>query len=240
MTSDRKTAFAAGALFIATFITSIWAMLLYKPTIDASTTLLTSGAENRILFGGFLEMLLIVANIGTAVVLFPVLKRKSEFLSISFVTARLVESGFIAVGILSLLALVTVNQDLAGTDPAVLNVVGESLVAIHDWTFQLGPGWVVGLGNGLILGYVMFRYNLVPRGMAAFGLVGGPAILLSGTAVLFGVIEPGSGPQILATAPEFIWEASLGIYLMVKGFKTVRPESVRATESGPIGVPVAA
>ena len=132
------------------------------------------------------------------------------------------ESVFIAVGLLSLLAIVTLRQDLAGTagaDAASLDTVGRSLVAVHDWTFLLGPGWVVGVGNGLLLGYLMYRSGLVPRRMAMLGLIGGPLIIISGTAVLFDVIEPGSSAQVIATIPEFFWELSLGIYLMVKGFK---------------------
>jgi hypothetical protein len=92
-------------------------------------------------------------------------------------------------------------------------------VAVHDWTFLLGPGFVVGIGNGLILGYLMYRSGLVPRRMAMLGLIGGPLILASGIAVLFDVIEPGSAVQGIATIPEFAWEPSLGIYLAVKGFK---------------------
>jgi hypothetical protein len=156
------------------------------------------------------------------VVLFPILRRQNEALSLGYVTARLIESTFIAIGLLSLLAIVTLRQDVAGTagaDAASLDTVGRSLVAVHDWTFLLGPGWVVGVGNGLLLGYLMYRSGLVPPGMAMLGLIGGPLIILSGTAVLFDVIEPGSGPQVIATIPEFIWELSFGIYLMVKGFK---------------------
>jgi Domain of unknown function (DUF4386) len=117
---------------------------------------------------------------------------------------------------------VTLRQDLAGTagaDAASLDTVGRSLVAVHDWTFLLGPGWVVGIGNGLLLGYLMYRSGLVPRRMAMLGLIGGPLIIISGTAVLFDVIEPGSSAQVIATIPEFFWELSLGVYLMVKGFK---------------------
>ena len=114
----------------------------------------------------------------------------------------------------------TLRQDVRGAGGAgSLVTVGRSLVAIHNWTFLLGPGWVVGVGNGLILGYLMYRSGLVPRGMAMLGLIGGPLIIISGTAVLFNVIQPGSAPQVIATIPEFVWELSLGIYLMVKGFK---------------------
>ena len=222
MNPTRRTAFVAGVLFIITFAVSIpAALLLYTPVLDNAKYIVGAGAaDNRIAFGALLEMILIVANIGTAVVLFPILKRQSEKLALGYVTARLVESGFIAVGILSLMAIVTLRQDLGGSgDTGSLLTVGAALVAIHDWTFLLGPGWVVGVGNGLILGYLMYRSGLVPRRMAMLGLIGGPLIIASGTAVLFNVIEPGSGPQVIATIPEFFWELSLGIYLIVKGFR---------------------
>ncbi len=113
------------------------------------------------------------------------------------------------------------------------STVGRSLVAIHDWTFLLGPGFVVGVGNGLILGYLMYRSGLVPRGMAMLGLVGGPLLCAAGIAVLFDVIEPGSAAQAIATIPEFVWELSLGIYLMVKGFK---PAPILSGTIGDAGV----
>jgi len=219
--STRKIAFVAGALFVITFITSIPAALfLYSPVLDHANYIVGAGADSRIALGAFLEMILIVANIGTAVVLFPILKRQNEGLALGYVAARIVESTFIGIGIVSLLAIVTLRQDVGGAGGAgPLVPVGRSLVAIHDWTFLLGPGWVVGVGNGLILGYLMYRSGLVPRGMAMLGLIGGPLIIASGTAVLLGVFEAGSAPQVIATAPEFVWELSLGIYLMVEGFK---------------------
>jgi hypothetical protein len=221
MSSNRKTALIAGALFLITFLTSIpAALLLYGPVLDHANYIVGAGADTRVALGALLEVLLIIANIGTAVVLFPILKRQNEGLALGYVTARLVESTFIAIGIVSLLAIVTLRQDVGGIGGAdSLVPVGRSLVAIHDWTFLLGPGWVVGVGNGLILGYLMYRSGLVPRGMAMLGLIGGPLIILSGTAVLFNVIEPGSAAQFIATIPEIFWELSLGIYLMVKGFK---------------------
>ena len=221
MSSTRKTALIAGALFVITFLTSIPAALLfYTPVLDHTNYILGAGADTRVAWGALLEMLLIIANVGSAVVLFPVLKRQNEGLALGYVTARVIESTFIAIGIVSLLAIVTLRQDVGGPGGASSLVpLGRSLVAIHDWTFLLGPGWIVGLGNGLILGYLMYRSGLVPRRMAMLGLIGGPLIIVSGTAVLFNVIEPGSAAQFIATIPEFFWELSLGIYLMVKGFK---------------------
>ena len=215
----RKIARITGWLFIVTFVAGIPpALALYTPVLDDARYVLGGGADTSITVGAFLEMILIVANIGTAVVLFPLLKRQSEGLALGYVTARLVECAFIAVGILGVLAVVTLRQD--GGDAASLVTTSNALVAVHDWTFLLGPGWVVGVGNGLILGYLMYRSGLVPRRLAMLGLIGGPLIIASGTAVLLGIIEPQSSAQVIATVPEFFWELLLGIYLIVKGFRS--------------------
>jgi len=219
----RRTALVVGVLFVITYITSIPAKLsLYTPFLDNADYILGSGEDTRVLWGAFAEMVLIFANIGTAVALYPVLRRRFPVLSLGFVTARVMESVFIAVGILAVLTLVTMRQDFSGAtgaDGTALATVGHTLVTLQEWTFNLGPGVVVGVGNGLILGYMMYRTGLVPRAMAMLGLVGGPLIILSGTAVIFGVIEAGSAAQMLAVIPEFFWELSFGIYLIVKGFK---------------------
>lgn len=107
----------------------------------------------------------------------------------------------------------------AGTDAAALGGYAESLAAIKDWTFKLGPGWVVGIGNGLILGYLMLRSGLMPRKLALLGVIGGPLQTLAGTGVLFDLYEAGGAVQGIATIPEIIWELSLGIYPLVWGFK---------------------
>ena len=218
-TPPRRLALIAGVLFVITFITAIPAVFLYDPVLSDPGYIVGSGADTRIFLGASLELLLIVANIGTALALFPVLKRQNEGLALGYVAARVVESGFIAVGILSVLSVVTLRQDAAGADADALPALGQSLVAIHDWSFLFGPGFVVGVGNGLMLGYLMYRSGLVPRRMAALGLVGGPLVCASGLAVMFGVFEAGSAAQVIATVPEIAWEASLGIYLIVKGFK---------------------
>ena len=231
MSSTRKTALVAGIFFIITFVTSIPALLLYNPVLKHTGYIVGAGADKHIFLGASLEVLLIIANIATAVVLFPILKRVNETLALGYVTARLVESAFIAVGILSVLSVVTLRQDIGGAGAAhaaSLSVVGRSLVAIHDWTFLLGPGFIVGVGNGLLLGYMMYRSGLVPRRMAMLGLIGGPLVCASGIAVLFGELDKGSAGQFIATIPEIAWEASLGIYLIVKGFKPcpIVPEEI--------------
>jgi len=216
----RKLATITGVLWIITFITSIPAVLLYDPLLnDPDFILGAGGADTRIFIGATLELLLIIANIGTAVLPFALFKRYNERLALGFVTARIMECAFIAVGIVSVLAIMTLRQDPAGMSDDTLVGLGRSLVAVHDATFLLGPGFVVGVGNGLILGYFMYRSGLVPRRMALFGLVGGPLVCASGIAVMFGAFDAGSAPQFIATIPEIIWEAFLGIYLTFKGFK---------------------
>lgn len=214
----NKIAQVAGVLFLITFITAIPAAFLYAPVLNNPNYIVGAGADMLVSWGAFLELILIIANIGTAVVLYPILKRQNEILALGYVTARIVECVFIAVGILSLLSVVTLRQEAAGADAGTLVTVGQSLVAIHDWTFLFGPGFIAGVGNGLLLGYLMYRSNLVPRPMAMLGLVGGPLIIASGIAILLGVFEAGSVWQVIATVPEFFWELSLGIWLLIKGF----------------------
>src|SRR5664280_2891753 len=207
MTSSRNTALVVGVLFILTFITSIAAAVLYGPLTDNPGSYITgAGADTRVFLGAFLELLLILTNIGCAVVLFPLLKRQNETLALGYVTARLVECAFIGIGLLSLLTVVTLRQGAAGADAGSLVVVGKSLVALHNWTFLLGPGFTDGIGTGLILGWLLYRSGLVSRRMPLFGVTGGPLLPASGAAALFGVIPQGSPVQSIATAPGFLSE----------------------------------
>src|SRR6476660_6793703 len=190
MLSDQQRARVFGVLFLITFVTSIPALLLYQPVLDDPVGYIAGAAHNnQIVFGVLLELLLIIANIGTAVVIFPVVRRQSEELALGYVTARIVESTFILVGIVAVLGIVTLRQQTAGVAEGT---VAYTLAAIKDWTFLLGPGWVVGWGNGLILGYLMYRSGLVPQRMTWLGLIGGPLIIASGTAVMFTGNDPSS------------------------------------------------
>jgi hypothetical protein len=218
----RRTALLTGVFFLITYVTSIPAKFYFYAPLFEGSYIVGPGADTRLLWGALNEVVLVAANIATAVVVFPVLKRQSEALALGFVTARVMESVFISVGVLSVLTIVTLRQDLsgaAGAEGAALATVGSALVALQQWTFNLGPGLVVGLGNGLILGYLMYASRLVPRALAWLGLVGGSLIVLSGGAVLMGVIDAGSAPHLVASVPEFFWELGLGVYLIVKGFK---------------------
>src|SRR5689334_23001733 len=165
MYSDQKAARIFGGLFLLTFVTSIAGALLYGPVLDHENYILTGNADGRIALGALFEIGLVITNIGTAVVLYPIAKRYSETLALSWVASRIVESTIIAVGAVSLLSIVTLHQD-GGGDTGALLVQGRALVAIHDWTFLFGPGFCVGIGNGIILGTLMWRSQLVPRRMA--------------------------------------------------------------------------
>ncbi len=223
MNPTRTIATVTGALFLVTFIASIpAAFVFYPPLLNDPTYIVGAGADIGVSLGALLEVILVVANIGTAVVLYPLIRRQNEALALGYVAARVVESTIIAVGIVSLLSVVTLRQDfagIAGVDAASFGPVGSALVAVHDATFLLGPGFLAPLGNGILLGYLMYRSGLVPRGMAMVGLVGGSLLIASFVAVLFGAYEQVSLWSAIATIPEFFWELSLGIYLIVKGFK---------------------
>lgn len=230
--SANKAARLAGVLFIITFITSIPALLLYGPVLDNPDYILGAGADGRIQLGAFLEILLAIANIGTAVVLFPIVKRYSEGMALGYVAARILEGTVIVIGLISLLSVVTLRQDLAGSssaDASALVNISRSLVAVHDWTFLLGPAFCAAFGTGLLMGYLMYRSGLMPRRVAMLGLIGGSFAFTTATLVLFGVYEQTSVQSFLMTVPEMVWELTLGIWLIVKGFnpaaiatKTVR------------------
>jgi len=224
MSLDQKRARWFGVLYLITFVTSIPALLLYEPVLrDPVGYIAGAGYDKRILLGALLELLLILANIGTAVVIVPIMRRRSEELAIGYVTARIFECTFILVGIVSVLGIITLRNQVAGASEGT---VAYTLAAIKDWTFLLGPGWVVGWGNGLILGYLMYRTGLVPRRAAWLGLIGGPLIIISGTLIMFGGNHPSStlhGLQGIATIPEFLWELFLGVYCTIWGFRRDAP-----------------
>jgi uncharacterized protein DUF4386 len=221
MSLDQKRARWFGVLYLLTFITSVPALVLYEPALRHPVAFVAgSGNVNKIYLGALLELLLILANIGTAVVIVPIMRRQFEDLSIGYVTVRIVESTFILVGILAMVTLATLQQQNAGAAEAT---VAYTLAAIKDWTFILGPGFMVGWGNGLILGYMMYRTQLVPRAWAVLGLIAGPLIILSGTIVMFRGGHPSGSLQGLCTIPEAAWELFLGIYCTIWGFRRDAP-----------------
>jgi hypothetical protein len=222
MTSTRRTAIVAGVFFLITEVTAIGGMLLYGPVLGDPDFVVSASADDAaVRAGAFLEVLLAIAVVGTAVTLYPVIRRQNEGMALGHVAGRLIEATIIAVGAISLLAVVTMQHALAGTTGAEAGVavtVAQSLVAVHDWTFLFGPKLALGV-NTVLLAYLMYRSRLVPRAIAVLGLVGGSLIFASGTAVLFGLYEDVSIPGFAAAAPVLAWELSVATWMIVKGFK---------------------
>ena len=221
-TELRKRARIAGIFFIVTFI-SIAALPLYRPVLGDHSFIIGAGGDTSVYLGALAEIITLIAGIGTAVALYPILRRQNESLALGYVTVRVVESSLIAVGIVSLLARGRRSAgDLAGaadTNHASLILTGRSLVAVHNATFLLGPAFCAAIGNGLILGYVLLRSGLIPRRFAQFGMAAGSLALITAILVLFGAYDQVSGTSGILTLPEAVWEFSLGVYLVAKGFR---------------------
>jgi hypothetical protein len=220
MDSTRKTALVAGIFYLITFI-SIPTLALYGPVKNHQDYIISSGANTAVLVGGFLEVIVALAGIGTAVTLYPVVKRQNEGVALGCVAARVLEARMIFTGVISLLSLVTLRQDLggaAGANAASLVTTGASHVAIYNWTFLLGQTLMPGI-NALLLGSLMYRSRLVPRVIPVIGLIGAPILIAAVIARLFGSAGSIAGGAGLAAIPVAAWELSLGVWLVVKGFK---------------------
>jgi hypothetical protein len=218
--SWRKLALAGGVLYLITIVFSIPAVFLQGPVLTDPAYIGGAGADREVLFGALLDLLTALACIGTAVALYPVIRRQSEAASIGFITTRVFEAGVIVIGTVCLIAIVNLRQAGAapGTDAGALLAVGQGLVAVRDVTFLIGPGVMPGL-NALLLGYVLYRSRLVPRLIPAMGLVGAPLFLACAVASILGVNEQASVISGLAVIPIFAWELSLGLWLTFKGFR---------------------
>ncbi len=227
MSSTRKTALVAGVFYLITFI-SIPTLALYGPVKNHRDWILSSGSHTGLLVGGLLEVIVALASIGTAVTLYPVVKRQNEGMALGFVTSRLLEAAMIFTGVLSLFSLVTLRQDLggaAGANAAALVATAASHVAVYNWTMLLGQTLMPCI-NALLLGSLMYRSRLVPRIIPVLGLIGAPLLLAAVIATLFGGdIGHVSAFRAIATFPVAAWELSLGVWLVVKGF---RPSPITA------------
>jgi hypothetical protein len=220
----RKLALAGGVLYLMTFLFSIPAVFLYGPVLTDPAYILSDGADSQVLLGALFDLITALACIGTAVALYPVIKRQSAAASIGFVATRIFEGAVIVVGVVCLMAVVALRQAgaAAGTDASALVAVGQGLVAVRDQTFLVGPGVMPGL-NALLLGYVLYRSRLVPRAIPAMGLIGALPFLVLAAGSVLGVNEQTSVVSGIAVIPIFFWELSLGLWLTFKGF---RPDAV--------------
>ena len=228
MDSMRKTALVAGVLYLITFISSIPAVFLLDPVLSNPNYIVGAGADTQVIGGAFLDLVNAIAAIGTAVALFSVVRRQNEGFALGFVTARIFEAAVIVIGVVSVLAVVTLRQAGAtGADSASLVTTGRALVAIRDWTFLLGPSLIPGV-NALLLGYLMYRSRLVPRVIPTLGLIGGPLLISSAIGTMFGVNDAVSVWSGVALLPIFFWELFLGLWMTFKGFQRSAPLMVEA------------
>lgn len=217
---EQRTARVMGAWFLATFVFSIPAYFFYDPLLNHASYVVSSGDDTRVAVGALLEIMLAISGIATAVVIFPIAKRVSESIALGYIASRTVESILILVGVLSLMSVVALHQDLAEANSSgTLVDDARALLAVHDQTALLGPQFCAGLGNGILLGYLMWRSRLLPRPMVMIGLIGGPLALLAGIGVLLGAWDKTSGLPVALTAPEAIWELSLSVWLLTRGFR---------------------
>lgn len=219
MDPSRKTALVAGVFYLMTMV-SIPTLALYGP-VKSKDFIIGSGADTGALLGCFLEVVVALAGIGTAITLYPVVKRQNEGMALGFVAARTLEAAMLFTGVASLLALVTLRQDLGtatGADAASLITVGASHVATYNWAFTLGGSLMPGI-NAILLGTLMYRSGLVPRVLPLIGLIGVPLHVTAVVLTMFGVIDRVGPVALIAAFPIFVWELSLGIYLVVKGFR---------------------
>lgn len=218
MTPVRKAALIAGLAYIGTFVFSIPVKFgLWKDAIDDPDFVLGSGSDAGVPLGALFEVLTAITCVATAVALYGVAKRSSLRAALGFVTTRVLEAAIIFVGVIAVMALYTLRNDAAG-DQAALSVTGRMLVAVHDWTFLVGPGLMATL-NGLLIGSVMYRSRLIPRWIPTLGLIGAPLLFVSFVATLFGAWDQVSGPALLLALPIAAWELSFGVYMTVKGFR---------------------
>ena len=213
MSSQRKTAFAAGALYLLSFV-SIPTLFLYAQVRHNPKYILGPGPDTAVLVGGILEIIVALAGVGTAIALYPVLKRQSEGRALGFVGTRTLEAAGILAGVACLLAIVSLRQAGAGTDALV---TGHALITMYDRIFLLSQSFIPAV-NALLIGSLLYQSRLVPRLLPLVGFIGAPLLFAADIAVMFGLIGMHSPLAGLAALPIALWEFSLGVWLVVKGF----------------------
>ncbi len=212
--AQRKISLTAGVLYILTFV-SIPTLALYKP-VKSTNYIVSSGSDTSAIIGSILEIIVALAGIGTAVVLFSVLKKQNESAALGLVAARILESCTIFVGVAFLLTIVTLRNTGAGTDALVTS---HTLAILYDRIFLLGQSFMPAICD-LLLGFLLYKSRLVPRGLSLIGIIGGPILLVGYFAVLFGLIGQHGSLAGLSAFPVALFEFSLGVWLIVKGFDT--------------------
>ena len=219
--SHRKVSLTAGVLYLITFV-SIPSIALYR-SVKGANYVLGNGPDTPAIFGGLLEIVVALAGIGTAVVLFPVLKKQNESAALGLVAARILESATIFVGVAFLLSIVTLRESGAGSDASATS---HALVAMYDRIFLLGQSFMPAICD-VLLGTLLYKSRLVPRGLSAIGIIGGPILIIGYLAVMFDATGQRSPLAGVTALPVALFEFSLGVWLVVKGFD---PEAVAALD----------
>lgn len=213
MSSLRKTSLLAGVLYLFTFV-SIPTLALYG-AIHKPNYITGSASDTPVIIGGILEIIVALAGIGTAVVLYPVLRKQNETAALGLVAARILESGTIFVGVAFLLSIVTLRRDGAGADALASS---HTLVTLYDRIFLLGQSFMPAICD-LLLGFMLYKSRLVPRGLSLIGIIGAAPLIGGYVAIMFGLIGQHAALAGLAAVMVALFEFSLGIYLVVKGFR---------------------
>jgi len=213
MSSLRKTSLTAGILYLLTFV-SIPTLKLYS-LIRGANYVVDPGPDTAVFIGCILEIIVALAGIGTAVALYPVLKKQNEGIALGLVASRVLEACTIFVGVAFLLSIVTLRQAGTGTDALVTS---HALVSLYDRIFLIGQSFMPAM-NAFLLGSLLYQSRLVPRVLPLIGLAGAVLLVAGDIAVLFGLIEQHAPSTALVAIPIALWEFSLGIYLVVKGFQ---------------------
>jgi Domain of unknown function (DUF4386) len=217
-----STSILTGILFIAAALTSMIGLALYNPILTENEFLI-NGAEhrNQIMLGVVFELLLICSAIGTAILLFPILGRYNNKAALGYFTFRLLEVIVILIGTISVLGMLSnssLYQESLNLDPGYFKVIGLILKEIHDWTFIIGPNFMLGI-NTFIYAFAFNRYKIIPKRLAILGMVGAILIFLASLLELFGVIEQISVAGVLLAIPIFLYEMSLAVWLIKVGLK---------------------
>ena len=227
MDSMRKTALAAGILYLLTFASSIPAALLLGNTLADPAYITGAGADGQVRLAALFDIINGLTAIGTAVALYSVVKRQHEGFAIGFVVARLFEAAILFVGVLSVLSIASLRATAAASaDPASLAAVGLAFTTLYEWAFALGTG--IPALNAFLLGWLLYRSRLVPRAIPVIGLIGAPLFTSFIIGYIFGITDHGTTWHGIAVAPIFIWELVLGLWMTFKGFRKNAPLMVEA------------
>lgn len=220
MSAMRKTSLLAGILYLLTFV-SIPTLALYQ-SVKTANYILGAGPDTAAVIGGILEIIVALSGIATAVVLYPVLRKKQATAALGLVAARILESGTIFIGVAFLLSVVTLRQTGAGKESLA---VAHALTVLYNRIFLLGQSFMPAICD-LLLGWMLYRSRLVPKSLALLGMLGAAPLLAGYFAVLLGVIDQHAALAGLSAVMVALFEFSLGIWLIFKGFSPADRHSI--------------